>query len=142
MTTVNTTSLPPLADPTSLQLATQLLAALSDPEGTSARLKVLKDAQDSFLTAKRAHDDSAASAAVSAATLGDLTALAAKLADDQAELDHNTTALAVASEANAKRGRDLDERERALYAQTVDLQRRISSHDARVKQFRDTVLAG
>jgi hypothetical protein len=136
------TSLPPLADPTSLQLATQLLAALSDPEGTKARLKVLKDAQDAYQSAKVAHDESAAASAASAASLGDLTAREAALADKQAEHDRNATALHVASEANAKRSRDLDERERAVEAQASDLQRRVSAHDARVKQFRDTVLAG
>jgi hypothetical protein len=135
-------SLPPMADPTALQLAAQLLAALADPTTTEKRLAALADAQAAFAAAKKDHDDAAAASAAAAANLGDLTALASKLADDRVEHDRNVTALAVASEANAKRSRDLDERERAIEAQATDLQRRISAHDARVKQFRDTVLAG
>jgi hypothetical protein len=139
---INNTPLPPLADPTSLQLATQLLAALADPEGTKARMEALKDAQAAYQSAKVGHDAAKAAADAGAADLASLEADKAGLAEKQAEYDRNVTALAVASEANAKRSRDLDERERALDAQTADLQRRISAHDARVKQFRDTVLAG
>jgi hypothetical protein len=76
-----------------------------------------------------------------AAALSDLTVREKVLADKQAEHDHNTTALAVASEANAKRSRDLDERERAVEAQASDLQRRTQAFDARVREFRDQ-LAG
>jgi chromosome segregation ATPase len=136
-----TSSLPPLADPALITLAAQLLAALSDPEGTKARLGALADAQDAFQSAKLAHDDAADQARHAAASLSDLKAREKALADKQAEHERSATALAVASEANARRGRDLDERERALEAQASDLQRRTSAFDARVKAFRDE-LAG
>jgi hypothetical protein len=136
-----TSYLPPIADPALITLAAQLLAALSDPEGTKARLGALADAQDAFQTAKHAHDDAADQARQTAAKLAGLAADKAALADKQAEHDRNTTALAVASEANAKRSRDLDERERAIEAQASDLQRRTAAFDARVKTFRDE-LAG
>jgi hypothetical protein len=65
----------------------------------------------------------------------------AALADKQAEHDRNTTALAAASEANAKRSKDLDERARAIDAQAADLQRRTTAFDACIKSWRDQ-LAG
>jgi hypothetical protein len=137
----STSGLPPTADPTAIQLALNLLTALADAKGTKTRLQDFADAQDSFLTAKRAHDDSAASAAAAAVTLGDLKAREAALADKQAEHDRNVLALSVAADANSRRTKDLDERERAVEAQQQDLQRRVAAHDARVKQLRDE-LAG
>jgi hypothetical protein len=138
----STFSLPPVSDPSAIQLALNLLTALADAKNTKVRLQQFADAQDAFIAAKRDHDDAAAASAAAAANLGDLTALASRLADDRAEHDRNVLALQVASEANSKRSRDLDERERAVEAQTADLQRRVAAHDGRVKQFRDTVLAG
>jgi hypothetical protein len=135
--TINSTPVPPTADPTAIQLALNLLTALSDARGTRTRIQQFSDAQDAFVAAKRAHDDAAEQARQAGAALGDLTAREGKLADAQAKHDRNTTALAVASEANAKRGRDLDERARAIDAQASDLQRRTAAFDARVKEFRD-----
>jgi chromosome segregation ATPase len=139
--TINSSPLPPLADPTSLQLAAQMLAALSDPAGTKARPEALAAAQADFERAKGEHDSARAVAEAAAVALRNLSAREGKLADAQSEHDRNTTALAVASEANSKRSKDLDERARAVDAQAADLQRRTTAFDARVKEFRDQ-LAG
>ena len=139
---INNTPLPPLADPTSLQLATQLLAALSDPEGTKARLGALRDAQDAYGLAKKEHDAAKAAADVGATKLATLEADKAALADDRAEHERAVLALSVAADANSRRSRELDERERAIEAGAADLQRRTAAHDARLKEFRDTLLAG
>jgi DNA repair exonuclease SbcCD ATPase subunit len=132
--------LPPISD-TALQLAAQLLAALSDPVSTKKRLAQLSDAQDALRAAQADHDAAKAGAEQAAVKLASLVADKAALADKQVEHDRNATALAVASEAVSKRARDLDERERAIDAQTGDLQRRTQAFDSRVKTFRDQ-LAG
>jgi chromosome segregation ATPase len=140
MNSLNTT-LPPQIDPAVITLATQLLASLSDSSATTGRLQQLADATDALVQAKTDHDTAKAEAEQAAVKLASLEADKAALADKQVEHDRNVTALAVASEANAKRGRDLDERARAIDAQATDLQHRTAAFDARVKTFRDQ-LAG
>jgi hypothetical protein len=106
--------MPPIADPSSIQLAMTLISALGDVKGSKARLAELAGAQEAFLSAKRAHDDSAAASAAAAANLGDLTAREGKLADRGAELDQRSLAMDVAAQAHSKRDKDLNDRERAL----------------------------
>jgi chromosome segregation ATPase len=139
--TINSSPLPPLADPTSLQLATQLLAALSDPAGTTARLEALAEAQRSFENARKQHDAAKAEADAGRNLLASLQADKAALADAQAEHERNVLALSVAADANSRRSKDLDDRARAIEAQAADLQRRTQAFDARVREFRDQ-LAG
>jgi hypothetical protein len=91
-----------------------LLTALCDARGTRTRLQEFAAAQAAFVSAKKDHDDAAAASAAAGASLGDLTALAGKLADERAEHELNVLALSVAADANSRRSRDLDEREKTV----------------------------
>jgi hypothetical protein len=141
MISLNTT-LPPHTDPATITLAAQLLASLADPAGSQAKLQQLADATDAMRTAHADALSARAEADQAAAALSDLTAREKVLADKQAEHAQAVTQLAVASQANEKRGQLLDQRERSIEAQAADLQRRTAAHDARLKEFRDTLLAG
>jgi chromosome segregation ATPase len=140
MNTFNT-PLPPHTDPATITLAAQLLAALADRAGTQAKLQQLADATNVLRAAHADAVTAKAEAETSIAQLASLQADRVAFESERAEHQRAVTALSVASEANSKRSRDLDERERSVEAQAADLQRRISAHDARVKEFRDT-LAG
>jgi chromosome segregation ATPase len=134
-------TLPPHVDPATITLAAQLLAALADPAGSQAHLRQLGDATDAM---RASHADAVTAKAEADASIAQLASLQADMASfesEKAEHQRAVTALSVASEANGKRSRDLDERQRAVEAQASDLQRRVSAHDARVKEFRD-MLAG
>jgi DNA repair exonuclease SbcCD ATPase subunit len=139
--TINNTPLPPVADPTALQLAMHILASLSDPDAAKARLEALAEGQDKYLRAKAEHDNARAEAEQAVATLASLEADKAALAEKQAEHERSALALSVAADANAQRAKLLDEKERSIEAQASDLQRRTQAFDARVKQFREQ-LAG
>jgi chromosome segregation ATPase len=140
--TINTTFLPPHTDPATITLAAQLLASLSDPSGTQARLQQLADATDALRAAAADHLAAKAQAEQAATKLASLEADKLALADQRAEHERAVVALAVTSEATAKRGRDLDDRARLVEAQAADVQRRIAAYDAKVKSFRDELLAG
>jgi LPS O-antigen subunit length determinant protein (WzzB/FepE family) len=134
-------SLPPHTDPATIVLAAQLLAVLSDPEGSKAQLQRLADATDALRAAAADASTAKAEADASVADLASLQADKASFEAKKAEHQQAVLALQVASEANSRRSKELDELERTIAAQTADLQRRISTHDARVKEFRD-MLAG
>jgi chromosome segregation ATPase len=134
---MNNAALPPIQDPALIVQAAALLASLSDPKGTKARLQQLSGATNALISAKADHDLAKGQAEQAAVKLAGLQADKAALEDKLAEHQKAVLALQVASEANSQRGRDLDVRERAIEAQASDLQRRVSAHDARLKQFRD-----
>jgi hypothetical protein len=142
MNTTFTASLPPHTDPATITLAAALLASLADPAGSQAKLQQLADAAAAMVQAKADHDTSKAEAEQAAAKLSSLESDRASLVSAKAEHAQAVTQLAVASQANEKRGQLLDQRERSLDAQAADLQRRTAAHDARLKEFRDTLLAG
>jgi hypothetical protein len=103
MISLNTT-LPPHTDPAVITLAAHLLASLADPASSQAKLQELADATDAM---RKAHADARsarAEADQAAAALSDLTAREKVLADKQAEHAQAVTQLAVASQANEKRG--------------------------------------
>jgi hypothetical protein len=110
---------------------------LADPAGSQAQLQQLAAATDAMRASHADAVTAKAEADASAAALASLQADRASFESEKAEHAQAVTALGVASQANGKRSRDLDERERAVEAQATDLQRRISAHDARVKEFRD-----
>jgi hypothetical protein len=128
--------LPPVQDPSTIQLALSLIGALSDPAGSKKRLQQLADGQAAYLAAKKGHDEAAAASAAASASLNDLTVREGKLADRGAELDQRATQLDVAASAHQARTKTLDDREGALADRERSLLARETAFTDRVQTLK------
>jgi hypothetical protein len=137
--TINSTPLPPTADPSAIQLAMNLLTALSDARGTRTRIQAFADAQQAYELAKKEHDGALEAVKVETQKLSSLQS--DKTALEAAKLEHSqaVTALDVASQANAARQKSLDEREKSVSDRERALTAREVSFTERVAQLKQSL---